>query len=110
MRTRSAVLAIPVLLIAGTAPFWDTKPAGDWALDEVRTLLTNSPWAQMMDAGPNNPAPVVQVYLATAEPMQLAEERMRAAAKVRKKIRRGQSIATTWWRTAANTSWLRFAP
>src|SRR6476659_41195 len=76
-------LGTPALLFAFATPFWDAKTSSEWTLDEVRTLLTDSPWAQTVDAGGNSPAPLVQVYIATAEPVQLAEDRIRAAAKVK---------------------------
>ncbi len=76
-------IAASGLLFALATPFWEAKPSTEWSVDETRTLLTNSPWAQAVDAGRNNPAPPVQVYIATAEPVQLAEDRLRAAAKVK---------------------------
>ncbi len=76
-------IAAPALLVAFASPFWEAKPPAAWTPDEVRTLLTQSPWAQTLDAGKNNPAPPLQVYIATAEPVQLAEDRARAAAKLR---------------------------
>ena len=69
------------LLMMAAIPFWDAKPAADWTRDEINTLLTDSPWAQIVDAGKNNTAPPVQVYLATAQPIMLAEDRLRAARK-----------------------------
>ncbi len=71
----------PVLLIAATDRFWETKPAAEWDFAEVNTVLTDSPWAAMVEAGKNDPAPAVQVYVATAEPVQLAEQRVRLARK-----------------------------
>lgn len=71
----------PVLIWCAAVPFWDSKPAAEWSLDEVRTLLTNSPWAQSVEAGSKSPAPPVGVYVASAEPVQAAEDRLRAARK-----------------------------
>lgn len=57
-----------VLLALLAAPFWETKAPGDWTDIEIERLLHDSPWAQMAD-----PAPAVQVYLATAHPLREAE-------------------------------------
>src|ERR1017187_6240620 len=76
-------LFLPALLIAAAAPFWDSKPPADWSIDEVQILLTNSPWAQLVDAGKTNPAPSVQLYVASAPPMLAAEDRLRAAKKLK---------------------------
>jgi len=50
------------------APFWETKAPSDWTDAQIELLLHDSPWAQMAD-----PAPAVQVYLATAHPLREAE-------------------------------------
>jgi hypothetical protein len=71
-----------VALLAATLPFWDSKPPGDWTLDEARTLLTDSPWAQRVAAGRHSSAPLLDAYVATAEPVEKAEDRIRAARKV----------------------------
>ena len=55
-----------------TAPFWETKAPADWTEEELQSLLTDSPWAQMSNAPGDGPA--VQVYLATAGPMEQAEQ------------------------------------
>jgi hypothetical protein len=60
------VCALLLALLA--APFWETKAPRDWSEEELRALLHDSPWAQGAD-----PAPAVQVYLATAHPMREAE-------------------------------------
>lgn len=60
------------------APFWEAKPPADWTVEELRQLLTDSPWAQ--PAEPSRPSPgtpLVPVYFATAKPMRLAEEEAR---------------------------------
>ena len=61
-------LALAALL---AAPFWETKAPRDWSEQEIEQLMHDSPWAQMSD-----PAPAVQVYLATAHPLQEAEAEM----------------------------------
>ncbi len=50
------------------APFWEATPPADWTEAQIDRLLHDSPWAEMAD-----PAPAVQVYLATARPMREAE-------------------------------------
>jgi len=67
-------LAMAALLFAD--PFWQTKPAKDWNDAELSQFLADSPWAQMA-AQPAKPQgskksaedKLVQVYLATAEPV-----------------------------------------
>jgi len=49
-------------------PFWEAKGPTEWTETEIERLMHDSPWAQMSD-----PAPAVQVYLATARPLQEAE-------------------------------------
>lgn len=56
------------------APFWETKAPADWTERELETLLTDSPWAQMMQAPGKDPGPPVELYLATAAPMEQAEQ------------------------------------
>jgi hypothetical protein len=57
-----------VLLALLAAPFWETKAPGDWNEAQIALLLHDSPWAEMAE-----PAPAVQVYLATAQPAREAE-------------------------------------
>jgi hypothetical protein len=64
------------------APFWETKAPRDWSDGQVDRLLHDSPWAQM-----SGPAPYVQVYLATAEPMREAEAEL---ARRSPKLPRGE--------------------
>jgi hypothetical protein len=55
------------------APFWESKAPPNWTDPELQQMFTDSPWAQMLtSAGPVNEPPV-QIYLATAAPMQQAE-------------------------------------
>jgi hypothetical protein len=67
-------LILAALLFAD--PFWQAKPAKDWTDAELSQLLADSPWAQMIaqpakpQAGKNlSEGQLVQVYLATAEPV-----------------------------------------
>ncbi len=62
-----------VLFLFFAAPFWETKAPADWSEDELRQMLTDSPWAQMVTAPGSVAAPPVQVYLATAVPIEQAE-------------------------------------
>lgn len=80
---KGSLLFMPVLLMAATVPFWETKPAAEWTMDQVNTLLSDSPWADMVEPGPKDPAAPVQVIVATAEPVQQAEQRARAARKTK---------------------------
>jgi len=65
-----AWILLLLTLVAG--PFWEAKPPVEWSDTELETLLTDSPWAEMVAAGKANATPV-QVYLATAAPIALAE-------------------------------------
>ena len=65
-------------------PYWVNKPPPEWTEPELTALLTNSPWAQSV-GGPVAAAPAVEVFLATAAPIELAwKERDR-----RMRLRRG---------------------
>lgn len=72
------MIALLSALLLFVDPFW-TKPPAEWTQAELETLLTDSPWAQIA-GGPDGAisglpgAPGVQVYLATAGPIQLAEK------------------------------------
>lgn len=62
------------LLLLFAAPFWETKAPADWTDEELRQMLTDSPWAQIVrGVGRGVPAPPVQIYLATAAPIEPAE-------------------------------------
>jgi len=73
------------LLFLFAAPFWTAKQPADWTEDQLVQMFTDSPWAQMVStSGRFTTAPSVQVYLATAAPMVLAEqERERRYARKR---------------------------
>jgi hypothetical protein len=69
------------VLLMMAAPFWDSKSPDKWSDGELGALLTDSPWAQMAMASGSSVAVPVQVYLATAGPMEKAErERARREA------------------------------
>ena len=75
------MLAILLTLLLAAAPFWEAKGPAAWSEDELNQLLTESPWAQVAE-GPSANLPGVQVYLATAKPIQLAEAERERRAKV----------------------------
>jgi len=67
---------LALLLLA--APFWEVKAPEQWTAAELESLLTDSPWAQMADAGRHTPnSPPVRVYIASAKPIRLAEHQVR---------------------------------
>ena len=63
------------LFLMMAARFWETKPPAEWTEQDMEILLTDSPWAQPLRASPN--APAAGIYLATAEPMRIAEKEVR---------------------------------
>ncbi len=61
-----------VVVLAGQ--FWETKAPADWSEAELNALLTDSPWAQMVQAPGTGSAPLpVQVMIASAGPIEKAE-------------------------------------
>jgi hypothetical protein len=64
------------MLLMLSASFWETKAPADWTDDELLKLLTDSPWAQMVEVSTQKEAQgaAVQVFLATAGPMVEAEK------------------------------------
>ena len=48
-------------------PYWEAKAPAQWTEDELEQIFTDSPWAV------TEGRPPVQIYLATAAPMRLAE-------------------------------------
>jgi hypothetical protein len=63
-----------LFLLSLATPFWETKAPADWSDIEIASLLTDSPWAQMVVTPGKNSAPPIQVYLATATPIEQAEQ------------------------------------
>jgi len=55
------------------APFWEAKAPVDWTETEVTQLLTDSPWAQMLNTNTQAGSSPVQMFLATAAPIEQAE-------------------------------------
>src|SRR5215471_20939859 len=68
--------AAPLLLFFFAQPFWEAKPPEKWTDAEIASLRNNSPWAQ--PAGTSSP---VVIYLATAAPIEAAEEELRLRTK-----------------------------
>lgn len=64
-------LLVAVLFFLGQ-PFWEAKPPERWSDREIDALRHDSPWAQSV-----GPEPTVLVYLATAAPIEDAEEEAR---------------------------------
>jgi hypothetical protein len=75
-------LLLPLFLFVD--PYWVSTPPAQWSDLELLALLTNSPWALPMDA-PVPEAPSIQVFLATAGPIQLAEMERDRRIEIRRK-------------------------
>ena len=78
------MILLPLLLLFFADPYWIGKPPAEWSDAQLTALLTNSPWAQSVE-GPGANAPPVEVYLATAAPIQLAEKEALRRVQVRRK-------------------------
>lgn len=76
----TSTLIAAVLLLA--APFWEAKAPAQWTDAELRQLLSDSPWAQMMP-GPTRSFPPVQAYLATAGPIRQAGQELERRSRNR---------------------------
>ena len=57
-------------------PFWEAKTPEHWSDREIEALRNDSPWAQTV-----GPEPKVLVYLATAAPIEEAEEEARLRSR-----------------------------
>jgi hypothetical protein len=68
--------AAPLLLFFFAQPFWEAKPPEKWTDAEIASLRNNSPWAQ-----PAGASPQVVIYLATAAPIEAAEDELRLRTK-----------------------------
>jgi hypothetical protein len=73
------------MLLMLAASFWENKAPADWTDNELLILFTDSPWAQMVEPAVKDAhgAPV-QVYIASAAPMQAGEKE-----RERRYIRKG---------------------
>src|SRR6266478_2897266 len=75
---------LALMLLVFAEPFWQTKPPAEWNDIELAQFLADSPWAQMAAAaGKTGTAPAVQIYLATAGPIEraVAERNRRVALR-----------------------------
>jgi hypothetical protein len=64
--------------------FWQTKPPTDWNDIELAKFLADSPWARLAAPSAKGvPGPPVQIYMATAGPMEkaVAERNRRVALR-----------------------------
>src|SRR5438874_10134262 len=63
------------LFLLMAAPFWETKPPGQWSNLDLDLMFRNSPWAQTaLLSSKVGGEPQLFVYLASAKPMREAEE------------------------------------
>jgi hypothetical protein len=77
------------------ASFWETKPPKEWSEAELRPRLTDSPWAQLVTAPGKVSGPPVQIYIATATPIQQAESERDRRFR-RKPAAAGDDLATEY--------------
>lgn len=56
------------------APFWETTEPSDWSDEQLVEALTLSPWAQLQNG--------THMYLATAQPLRLAEAELARRTEV----------------------------
>lgn len=68
-------LLLAVLFFLGP-PFWESKAPEQWSDREIDAIRNDSPWAQTV-----GPDPRVLVYLATAAPVEEAEQEARLRTK-----------------------------
>lgn len=87
------MIALLSALLFFVDPYW-VKPPAEWTDAQLQTLLSDSPWAQIADApdggapgvpGPGGGGPGIQVFLATAGPIQLAEKERDRRIEVRRR-------------------------
>lgn len=61
-------------LAAAAAPFWESAPPSAWTEAQLAGLFEDSPWARQALVSRQGLEPPVVVYLASAKPMQDAED------------------------------------
>lgn len=83
-------MKLAAILFFLAASFWETKAPADWSDDELVRMFTDSPWGQMVEAtgaqAQDTHGAPVQIYLATAGPMQEAEKE-----RQRRYVRKGNA-------------------
>jgi hypothetical protein len=77
------------MLLFLCASFWVVKAPADWTDNELLVLFTDSPWAQMAQGAVQDSHGLpVQVYIATAGPMQAGEKE-----RQRRYVRKGNGAS-----------------
>jgi len=69
-----------LLIVLLAFQYWD-KPPEQWSQDQVETILTASPWARIVEASGHSGSAPLLMYLASAEPLRLAEQELRRRDK-----------------------------
>jgi hypothetical protein len=61
------------------APFWETKDCAQWGEEDLELFLSDAPWARAAEATGmrGRQAQATRTFLATAEPVRLAEQEWR---------------------------------
>jgi hypothetical protein len=78
------MIQLLLLLFLFADPYWVSKPPPEWTDAQLTALLTNSPWAEPVE-GPGPDSPAVEVFLATAAPIQLAEKERERRIQARRR-------------------------
>jgi len=79
------------------APFWEGKAPAQWTDIELRQLLVDSPWAQLVP-GPTKAFAPVQMYIATAAPVRQAQLEL-----ARRANKQGVSEYSLWFEEYSKT-------
>jgi len=91
----TTTLLAALLLLA--APFWEAKAPAQWTDIELRQLLVDSPWAQLVP-GPTKTFAPVQLYIATAGPVRQAQMEL-----ARRANKQGVSEYSLWFEDYSKT-------
>lgn len=78
------LLPLIVALWLFADPFWIEKAPRDWTPEELASLASASPWGQMVPTPIGGVFPPVQMFLATAGPIQDAEAEAQRRAAIRR--------------------------
>ncbi len=86
------MIALLSALFLFADPFWVSTPPVEWTDVQLQSLMADSPWAQIVEGpessaapGVGGGAPGVQVFLATAGPIQAAEKERERRAELRRR-------------------------